>query len=502
MLKALLLNSSTNVALLVLKLAVAFILTPVIVQALGNHDYGIYEIVISLIGYMGLLEIGLQPAVTRFVARYNAAGEVDKLQKIFSTAISFSLLIGAFIALTLLVWALVADAKGLHPENGNSTKYIYFLLIIACQVLISFPGNIIQCVHQGYQRYGIINLISAINTIIGATVIYLFLTNGYGLIALALGNAIGISAKFIILGWLLRYKHYGGYHFSISYFEWRYLGELLSFGGRSFILGLASSVSNRVSPILIGAFVGPSMVVFYVIPSNLVRHLSNIISSATLNFMPYFSRLHALGDVKKIRSTFLISSRYAVGLSLFGFINVAFIGSAFLSIWIGNDYAELGAIIVYILSIRSIFKNINPFHGRVLTGMDLHGALAKIRVIEAVVYLVVSLALVNFMGITGVALGALIASLVAEPMILKLVCRQINYSVSQYLKVVLFPSVFPVTILITFLWFVLQQFTLDSYSKLLGVIMTGSLIYFVIFIVTVVQKEERRWLVDVLKKYV
>ena len=70
--KRLLTNTFSNVSVLVIKLGITFLLTPVIVRSLGNYDYGIWEIIGSVLGYMGMLDLGLQPTISRFAARYNA----------------------------------------------------------------------------------------------------------------------------------------------------------------------------------------------------------------------------------------------------------------------------------------------------------------------------------------------------------------------------------------------------------------------------------------------
>ncbi len=499
MAKKLLFNSGSNVALLVLKLGVAFVLTPVIVHALGNHDYGIYEIVFAFIGYMGLLEIGIQPAITRFVARYSASGEEGSLQRVFSSAILFSTVVGLLVAVVLTVWALLG-AKGLVPSEENSSRYVLFLLIVACQVLVSFPGNVLQCVHQGHQRYGLTNLVTAVNTIIGTTIIYFFLKQGYGLLALTLGNTIGITIKFAILGWLLRLQRFGDYRFRWADVNKKSLGELIRFGIKSFALGLGSSFSKRANPLVIGTTLGPTAVVFFMVPFNLVNHLGNMVSAATLSFMPYFSTLHARGDIQKTREVFLSSSRYMVGLSACGFVSAAFLGPSFLNVWMGPEYARGGTVVLYFVAAWAGFRNLNPFHGRILTGMDMHGILAKIRMLEAAAYLAMGLILVHFLGVEGVALSVLIAALLAEPVILRLVCRQIEWSIPQYLRHVVWPSVLPAAILAGFYWLVLAQFALEGYGSLVIAGVIGCLVYFSLFLVTAVTSEERRYGLDALKK--
>ena len=67
--KRILINTGSNVLVVFVKLVITLIMTPVLVHNLGNYDYGIWEIIIAVIGYMGLLDIGMKPAIARFAAK-------------------------------------------------------------------------------------------------------------------------------------------------------------------------------------------------------------------------------------------------------------------------------------------------------------------------------------------------------------------------------------------------------------------------------------------------
>jgi len=490
--KRLVWNSVSNVAVFILKLIVAFFLTPVIVKALGNHDYGINEIVVSLIGYMGLLEIGLQPAVTRFVASYSTSGDNARLQSVFSSAMFFATCVGALTALVLFGWALLG-VNGLTPEGAENTRYVYFLSIVACQVLFSFPGNVILCVHQGHQRYGLVNAVTALNTLIGSSIVYIYLQQGYGLLFLTIANCIGVTIKFFVLGVFLTRCRYGNYRIRISLISKSTMKDLIMFGSKSFILGVASSFSKRASPILIGSMIAPVKVVFYMLPFNLVGYLANLVAAATLSFMPYFSSLHATGDTQRTKRVFATSSRYVVGISVCGFVSAGFLGPAFLAAWVGPQYSEQGLWVIYLAVACAAIKGMNPFHGRLLTGINMHGALARIRSYDAGLFLALSLFSITFfeLGIEGVALSVLVASVFAEPMIMRLVCQHIDWSVSGYLKSVVLPLLLPAGALATYYWLLMGFHHVATFIDIFLTASGGLVLYFALFLFLVVSRQEK-----------
>ena len=46
-------NSLSGGVVPVIKVGITFIMAPLIVRALGNYDYGIWEMVFAIVGYMG-----------------------------------------------------------------------------------------------------------------------------------------------------------------------------------------------------------------------------------------------------------------------------------------------------------------------------------------------------------------------------------------------------------------------------------------------------------------
>ena len=62
-------NVLSNWLALAITTVVGFFLSPLVVHYLGNLTYGVWVIVMSLVAYMNLLDLGLRGAVTRFVSK-------------------------------------------------------------------------------------------------------------------------------------------------------------------------------------------------------------------------------------------------------------------------------------------------------------------------------------------------------------------------------------------------------------------------------------------------
>ena len=59
----------------------AFVLTPYIIIKLGAATYGVWSLMISVIGYLGLVDIGIRGSVGRYINHYLALKELARRQR-------------------------------------------------------------------------------------------------------------------------------------------------------------------------------------------------------------------------------------------------------------------------------------------------------------------------------------------------------------------------------------------------------------------------------------
>ncbi len=484
-------NTGTNTVVPIIRLVVAFIMSPVIVHALGNYDYGVWEIVFSLIGYMGILDLGLQPAITRYVAKYAAQNKIEELKEIYSTALVFMSCMGVLVFILLMGVVLFLPEK-LSPNTEVTQRYIYFLLIVSTMTFVTFSGSVFDCYLEGLQKYSIKNLITVIFLVVGNIFAYYLLRDGGGLLTLALVNAIGLSFKTVVYGIILSRAKNGGFRFQKKYVRFKSLKELFLFGYKSLIQAIALRISTNTDVVVIGAMLGPATVTFYAVPAHLIEHVRSLIWSMTRPFMPLFSELHSADKKEKVAEVLQTGSRYVVGIAAPVLIGICFIGPSFLGRWIGLEYMEKGRLIIYILAAAYFLTFINPFSGRMLTGIGRPGTLAAVTSISALANIVLTLILVHFFGKEGAAAGTLIAALFFEPVLLHYTCVSAGIRIQQYARSVLAPLLAPNILLCVFLAYVTQHIDLGAYFNIIAVTFASAALYGLAFYAMSITKDEKK----------
>src|SRR5207237_2919682 len=81
---------------------------PFLIRTLGRESYGLWVLVMSfsvLLGFLSLLDLGIQSSVVRFVAEHNASENKQQLIDVFRTALAVYLVIGAAAGVGIALFA-------------------------------------------------------------------------------------------------------------------------------------------------------------------------------------------------------------------------------------------------------------------------------------------------------------------------------------------------------------------------------------------------------------
>jgi len=476
MLHRLLINTSSNFLLLFVKLVLTFIMTPIFVRNMGDYDYGLWSILGSLVGYMSLLDIGIRPAITRYVAKYNAENNEKALHTMFTSGISFTFIVGLFGALILGSIGVFYPELVAPEGGGDTTPYTLVLIIIAIQLLVTFIGNVPESFLEGSHKYFLKNNISIVNSIVGASVLIYYMTPTNALYLLALVNLVGIMTKYIIYFVIVSAKRNGAYSFNFCDFSFSEIKRLLTFGGKSFVQGAAYQVSTASDGLVIGAFMGPAVLPFYSLPSSLISYISKLGFTLTGAFLPQFSELYALKRKQDIVTLHLKASKMIIAFILPVSIIFIVFGGVFISIWIDPKYVENSQLLILVLVLTILLPFLDPCKTRYLTAINKHGVLSKFFTISAIINIVLSLILVQFMGVIGVALGSLIPVVIFTPYYLYFACKSLGITVAFYVKKVLVPQILPNAFL------VINSILLTSFVDISNYLMLSSVVSFICLI--------------------
>src|SRR6266853_3263175 len=163
---------------------VGFFLSPYIVEHLGASRYGVWSLLAGLVGYLGLLDLGIRQALNRYVAHHRAVHAHEESSSIVSAAIRLFGLLGILAILLSGVLAYFAPIFFNIPESlVDDTRLI--VVLGGLTVAVTLIGGVFGGVVTGLERFDVSCFLEALVTTLRSVAIVLSLREGYGLVALA-----------------------------------------------------------------------------------------------------------------------------------------------------------------------------------------------------------------------------------------------------------------------------------------------------------------------------
>jgi O-antigen/teichoic acid export membrane protein len=433
-------NAAANWAAFIYVAAISFFLSPFIVHKLGNEAYGVWSLLVSVVGYLGLLDFGVRGAVTRYVAKNHAKRDADQNTSIVSAAMLLYSVLGA---IAIIISGIVAVAL---PKVFNIPEHLLHdsqlvLVVSGVTVAVTLVGAVFGGVVTGLERFDINSGLEILVTTVRSIAVVLALKAGYGLVALGIIHLAGS----IINGtgsWIATRKLYPELHFRFRIPLLPHIKTILSFSVFLSAIHIMGVLVYYSDALVIAAFMPVSAVTYFAIAGNLCDYAYKVAGSLSKMMMPRVSALTSVGSdhvhdvvVGMARVATLATAPIA---SIFWFR-----GESFINLWMGTDYGPVSGKVLMILSFLVWLGGARFVAVSSIMGVSKHRYLIPALAFEAISNLLLSIALVRPYGITGVALGTIIPSMLVT---LFLIPRYLKISIGIqkkhfYLKAWLIPTV-------------------------------------------------------------
>ena len=409
-----------------------FFLSPYVVHHLGNLTYGVWVIIGSLVSYMGLLDLGLRGAVTRFVSKGVAQNDHEQSGQ----AVSGALWIRLWISLAIVAAGLILSV-GLHhvfvipPALQQAARIA--VLVTAITVGINLWCGVFGGVLVALHRYDLTSGVSILQTSARAAGIVLLLRSGHGILGLALWDlctAVLSNSALIFLC----FRVYPQLKVVFGSPGRATLAKLWNYSFYAFLINVAIQVTYYTDNLVVGAFLSPGAVTLYAIGGLLIGYARQIVSSMTTTFTPLASSFEAEGSYENLRRLVIHGTRAALIVSLPIEVALFFRGHTFIRLWMGEQYAGPSGTVMKILLLSVVVASANTTSGGIVYGMEKHKRLALWAIAEAVANFVLSIILVRRIGIYGVAWGTTIPSVLIELFLWpRFICKLVVIPVRTYL---------------------------------------------------------------------
>ncbi len=328
---------------------IGLLLTPFIIKKLGDAEYGLYMLIGAFVGYISVLDFGLNNAIVRFVAKYRA--EKDKRGEENFLAITMGIygVISLIIALVGLVLYFNLDgifSNSLTNDELSKAKVMFIILIF--NLAITLPGGAFTAICSGYEHFVFPRTINIVRYLVRSLMVV-------GLLILG-GDAIGLVILDTIMNLLVIV--FNGYYvfkklkvtFKLHFFEIPLVKEIFSYSVWIFILALVAQFQWKAGQIALGTLANTTLVAIYAVGIMLGTYYGAFSGAITGVFLPRATKMIVENATGKELTLMMIKigriSLLVLLMILGGFI---LFGKQFIILWVGENYIDAWFVALIIM---------------------------------------------------------------------------------------------------------------------------------------------------------
>ena len=322
-----------------LVMIVSLFTSRITLQALGVDNYGINSAVGGVIAMFSVVSGSLSNSISRFITFELGHGNIDKLKRIFCTAINIQLAMGVAIILlgeTLGVWFLNTQ---MNIPEGRMTAANWVLQCAIWSFFIGLTQTPYGACIVGHEKMSVFAYFSLAETFLKLIIVYLLYVSPFD-------KLITLSVLGFIVSLLMRIaqriycaKTFEECHYK-PIMDKALLKEMSGFAGWSFLTNTAWIFNTQGINILINVFFGVTFNAARGIAASLEGIVMRFTSDFTTALNPQITKSYAAGEIDEMNRLICRGTRFSYFLMFALSLPLMYEAYYVLYLWLGQvpDY--------------------------------------------------------------------------------------------------------------------------------------------------------------------
>ena len=383
--------------------------TPRLIGHFGRAEFGMLAVAQSLVGYLGLVDLGLRPSLARMVTARRAAGEQGEVERLLSTA--FAWVAPAAVAVGALSWWAAGHTEAAAPllglESEAALRVAPFLGLKGTELAVELLFSPLLSANSAGPRLAQVNLVRAAHRLAGmvagvATVLF-----GLPLTTLALASLAATLVSGLVHLLMVRRDH-PGFLPRPGQVDRGHGADFVRLAAQTTIGSAVMLVAFKSDALVIAATLGAASVALYAPLFQWAESAMRWSARIGASVVPEFTAHVVREERQEAANLYAAMLERSLSVVLLGAIPVACVGSLAATRWLGLPspplLAPLLALLVVVHTPVSVSARFQLAQGRLWSA-------TVVSVLSALLNLGLSLALVRPFGLAGVAAGTVLSQL-------------------------------------------------------------------------------------------
>ncbi len=400
-------------------IVVSLLYVPILLSRIGQNEYGMYQLVGSIMAYIGITESLLSAGVLRFYCKYKAVGDTRSMentlavtQRIYRVLSLVVLLLGTLL---ILVFEPIYRSS---LTTAELKEMRWMILVFTGNVIVNLLTYIYTAAINGNERFLFSKTLTIVSTMLQPICVILVIRRyPFALSVVAAQTAVNFAAA-------LARIYYARKRLSVRVVyhgrDTELMKSLLVFSAGIVFAAVADQVFWKADQLILGKIYGSGIVAIYAVGAQIYGNYSPVGVAVASVFMPRISQLyHADHDMNSISDLFAKTGRL-VFLACMLFLSGFFLfGRSFIMLWAGEAFEEAYAVALVVM-IPYTIDVMQHLGLTILQVMNRYAFRGKVYFVIAVLNIVSTIIMAKYWGMFGAALSTAIAMLLGNGIIMNL----------------------------------------------------------------------------------
>lgn len=402
---------------LVINISISLIYIPIMIRHLGKSEYGVYALIISLIGLMNILDLGFGNAVVRYTTKFITIGDKEKEYRLitmfFILYFCISVLV-IFIGTVIYLQLPQIFANSMNVFEIERAKILFAIMVAS--LVITFPLSVFTFVMIAYERFVFTRIIGIIRYIIFPCIMIPLLYMGYKSVAIAIVLSILSIIKMLInMAYCFRKLKI---KLIFNNFDYKLLKSILSFSFWVFLNIITARIYWSTDQVILGIFMGAETVAVYAIASQISSYYNLFGLAINSVFLPKITTMvTAESSPKELSEIFIRMGRLQFIWLTYIYIGFILFGKYFIKWWVGPEY-DIAYYIIIILMFPLIITLIKFIGPNILLAKNMNKFRSILYLVLALMNVVLTIPLAQLWGGIGCAIATAIVMVIGNGFII------------------------------------------------------------------------------------
>ena len=433
-------NTIANYIKLILNFIIAIFLTRLLFMGLSREEYGMWALLWTIFGYSVLLDFGFGTAVQKATSETVVTKKWDEYNRLISTVFLNYLFLAIIISTLTILFSNYIQLifKFNSSDPGQILYYKKVFLIFGIGTSLGFPFGFTMEMLLGLHEIKIRNIIQICTRFLNFVVLYVIVSAGYSILEMAIAT-ISLNMVANAVQSYVCFKKIPTLKIRFQYYDFKIMKQTMQFSLFAYIIIFSNMIIFRTDQLVISVFSTVSWVAIYQISSRLSETFKQFSTQFLDNLRPVAAALFISNQESKLASILVESNRLLGFIASLLIIPLLVYIKPILSIWLEltNPAGSLSAIILLISMYIYVFFRSSSVHILLMT--ENHKKLTRVAIFECIANLLISIFLIRYIGIVGVALGTLIPNVFAAIFFnIPAGCKFASISLSEFFKQTVF----------------------------------------------------------------